>query len=29
MDQMRRLITAWDKIHGIVDEAMEKHLTDG
>ena len=25
MDQMRRLITTWDKIHEIVDEAMEKH----
>ena len=25
VDQMRRLITTWDKIHEIVDEAMEKH----
>ena len=25
MDQMRRLITTWDKIHEIIDEAMEKH----
>lgn len=25
MDQMRRLITTWDKIHEIIDKAMEKH----
>lgn len=25
MDQMSRLITTWDKIHEIIDEAMEKH----
>ena len=25
MDQMRRLITTWDKIHEIIDEDMEKH----
>lgn len=23
MDQMRRLITTWDKIHEIIDEAID------
>lgn len=26
MDQMRRLITTWDKIHEIIDEAMRRHF---
>lgn len=32
MDQMRRLITTWDKIHEIIDEAMrslQKGCKDG